>query len=145
MTEHDAPELLIGPRDPWRVTVQGPGIMLRGTVDGYRPLVMLTDALAILDHLSVSASPLEPLLSIADAARIAGRSEKAMRQLRSRRLAGEDAGPRFRKIGGRVMIAPADLQEWIDGDREPPPPPPPPVPPPPPNDPLLLTAWKERD
>lgn len=38
------------------------------------------------------------------------RTAKAMRQLRFR-----GTGPKFRKIGGRVLISTEDLAEWLKG------------------------------
>jgi Helix-turn-helix domain len=51
------------------------------------------------------------ILTIAEGAPIARRSEKALRQLIYR-----GRGPRVRRIGGRVFILESDLRAWILGD-----------------------------
>jgi hypothetical protein len=59
------------------------------------------------------------VLSLKDAARRSGRTVKAMRQPRYRQARGEQVGPRFRQIDGRVMVASDDLAAWLAGDTDP--------------------------
>jgi Ser/Thr protein kinase RdoA (MazF antagonist) len=48
--------------------------------------------------------------TVEEAAEVARRTPKAMRQLRAR-----GQGPTFRKIDGRLLVAAADLQAWLTG------------------------------
>lgn len=60
----------------------------------------------------------EQMLDLDEAARLSGRSTKALRQLRYRQQRGEHVGPRFRRIDGRVMVAASDLAAWLVGDTD---------------------------
>jgi hypothetical protein len=55
------------------------------------------------------------IYDIRQVAERSGRSEKAIRQLRARQQAGENVGPRFTKIDGRVYVLEDDLAAWLSG------------------------------
>lgn len=52
------------------------------------------------------------MYTLAEAAAISRRTDKAMYQLRSRGL-----GPRFRKVDGRLLVSAEDLNRWLLGDE----------------------------
>ena len=56
--------------------------------------------------------------TIKEAAKVARRTPKAMRQLHARRVGGEKVGPRFRKVDGRLLVDEAELVRWLGGDPE---------------------------
>jgi predicted DNA-binding transcriptional regulator AlpA len=61
--------------------------------------------------ISRSASPaLEPLLSVAQVAKLTGR---AVSTLEKDRLTG--SGPRYVKLGRQVRYRPADVRAWLSG------------------------------
>lgn len=49
--------------------------------------------------------------TLAEAAEVARRTEKALRELRAR-----GRGPRFRKVDGRLIVSEDDLQAWLAGE-----------------------------
>lgn len=60
---------------------------------------------------------------IDEAAAVAGRTPKAMRQIRTRDIkrAAEGKpleGPRFRKVAGRILVDEVELARWLGVDRE---------------------------
>ena len=55
---------------------------------------------------------MEQLLSTKQAARIMGLSHRTLERYR---LTGQ--GPAYRKLGGRVVYHPADLERWIEAAR----------------------------
>jgi hypothetical protein len=61
--------------------------------------------------------------TIDEAAAVAGRTPKAMRQLRVRDLRRAanglpPEGPRFRKVAGRIIVDENELARWLGVDRE---------------------------
>jgi hypothetical protein len=56
---------------------------------------------------------LPSVYTISEAATLAKRTEKAMRQLRAR-----GQGPRFRKVDGRLLVTEAELAAWLAGKAD---------------------------
>jgi predicted DNA-binding transcriptional regulator AlpA len=80
------------------------------------PMVKLTKPSATSNyvHSDTQNSRPQPLLSVEDAAAFLGRISKSW--LDKSRLNGR--GPRYVKIGRRVMYDLADLQAWLTGRKQ---------------------------
>lgn len=61
--------------------------------------------------METTTTPAPQWLTVPEAAAIARRTEKAMRQLRYRGL-----GPNFRRVDGRLLVSRADLEQWLAGE-----------------------------
>jgi hypothetical protein len=58
------------------------------------------------------------IYSLDQVAELSHRTVKAVRQLRARQKQGEQVGPRFTKIDGRIYVREEDLAAWLSGEAD---------------------------
>lgn len=69
-----------------------------------------------LAYMTADAVHIPRMLTLEEVAELSGRTHRAVQQLRARQLRGEQVGPRFTKVDGRVLVSEDALVAWLTPD-----------------------------